>query len=138
MYNQKLLMSGLLVLFVLSQTISIYGKTLIAEPNTILIGFCSYMQRYDGSILAGSAIRRVEPIYPEEAKKKGISGSVVVKVTVDEEGNVISANALKGHKLLRKAAIEAAKGWKFSPTSLSGKPVKVVGTLSFFFNKATK
>jgi TonB family protein len=83
--------------------------------------------------LSESATRTVEPKYPEEAKKKGIKGSVVVEVTTDEEGKVSKARALTGHKLLRKAAIEAAKDWRFTPTQLNGKPVKIVGTITFIF-----
>jgi TonB family protein len=140
LHKQKLLLSGLLIMFVLSQTILMDGKTLAAKSNTTLINFCSYVQRRQYDTLAGSATRRVEPKYPEEAKKKGIKGGVIVEVKVDEEGKVIAAKALTGHKLLRSAAIEAAKGWRFTPTQLSGKPVKVVGTITFVFKdvEATK
>ena len=58
----------------------------------------------------------------------------MVEVTVDEQGNVISARALSGHPLLKDAATNAAKGWKFSPTMLTGVPVKVIGTITFNFN----
>jgi len=43
-----------------------------------------------------------------------VSGAVVVEVTVDEQGNVISARAISGPPLLRDAAVDAARGWKFS------------------------
>jgi protein TonB len=59
---------------------------------------------------------------------------VVVEVTVDEAGNVISARPISGHPLLKDAAVAAAKGWKFSPTMLTGVPVKVIGTITFNFN----
>jgi protein TonB len=62
-----------------------------------------------------------------------VSGTVVVEVLVDEEGNVSSARAVSGHPLLKDAAVEAAREWKFSPTSLDGKAVRVVGTITFNF-----
>jgi len=90
--------------------------------------------RKSGGVLQGSAIRRVEPAYPPLAKAARISGSVVVEVTVDEEGNVFAARAISGHPLLKDVAVEAARGWQFAPTSLSGVRVKVIGTLTFNFH----
>jgi hypothetical protein len=58
---------------------------------------------------------------------------VTVNVTVDENGFVIAAQAVSGHPLLRGAAETAARAACFSPTLLSGKPVKVAGRLSYNF-----
>jgi periplasmic protein TonB len=90
--------------------------------------------RKSGGVLAGSAIRRAEPIYPPLAKAARVSGAVVVEVTVDEEGDILSARALSGHPLLKDSAAAAARGWKFTPTTLEGVPVKVVGTITFNFS----
>src|SRR5437868_3652119 len=75
-----------------------------------------YGTRSGGKVLTDSAVTRVEPQYPPLAKAAGVSGQVVVEVTVDEAGNVISARAVSGHPLLRDPAITAACGWKFKPT----------------------
>ena len=61
------------------------------------------------------------------------SGTVTVRVTVDETGSVTSAKAVSGHPLLQAAAVAAARQAKFSPTLLSGKPVKVSGVLTYNF-----
>jgi TonB family protein len=90
--------------------------------------------RKSGGVLAGSVIRRAEPIYPPLAKAARVSGAVVVEATVDEEGDVISARPLSGHPLLKESAAAAARGWKFTPTTLQGTPVKVVGTITFNFS----
>lgn len=90
--------------------------------------------RKSGGVFQGSATRRVEPAYPPLAKAAQVSGSVVVEVTVDEEGGVISARAISGHPLLKDAAVTAAQGWRFSQTKLEGVPVKVIGTITFNFN----
>src|SRR5438093_91693 len=84
-----------------------------------------------GAVLEASAIKRVKPVYPADAK---ITGTVVVEVTIDENGNVILARTTSGHPLLMGPALAAARGWKFSPTQLSGVPVKVIGTLTFNFS----
>jgi TonB family protein len=90
--------------------------------------------RKSGGVLQQSAIKRVEPVYPSRASAQGISGPVLVEITTDEEGNVIKARALSGHIVLKEAALEAARGWVFAPTRLSGVPVKVIGVLKFNFN----
>jgi TonB family protein len=60
---------------------------------------------------------RVQPVYPEIAKRMKISGVVEVKVTVDAEGKVSDAKALSGNRLLSSAAEEAVRKWKFAPGS---------------------
>lgn len=90
--------------------------------------------RRSGGLLQNSAMKRVSPEYPSDAKAARVGGSVVVEITVDEEGNVISARAISGDELLRGAAVRAARQWKFKGTTLSGVPVKVIGTITFNFN----
>lgn len=84
-------------------------------------------------VLVTSAIKRVDPEYPSLAKAANVSGTVLVEITIDETGNVISARAVSGHPLLKAAAVDAARQWQFSPTTLSGEPVRVAGTLVFNF-----
>lgn len=86
-----------------------------------------------GGVLAGKAIQSPQPPYPAMARAAGIEGAVVVELTVSESGGVQSARAISGHPLLRDAAVQAARGWAFSPTMLSGVQVKVVGTIAFDF-----
>ncbi len=87
----------------------------------------------NGGILNGKAISLPKPPYPAAAKAVGVSGSVTVQVLIDENGDVVSATAVSGHPLLRAASVEAAQGAKFSPTKLSGIPVKVSGVITYNF-----
>lgn len=89
--------------------------------------------RKSGDVIQGEAIHQVTPVYPPLARAAQITGSVVVEVAIDEEGNVITARALSGHPLLKDSALEAARQWKFAPTTLEGKAVKVIGSLTFNF-----
>jgi TonB family protein len=86
-----------------------------------------------GGVLNGKAISKPEPAYPQTAKAVHASGMVTVLVTVDESGNVVEASAASGHPLLQAAAVAAARQAKFSPTLLSGRPVKVTGVLTYNF-----
>jgi len=67
------------------------------------------------------------------AKAVKASGTVTVQVLVDERGNVVSASAVSGHPLLQQSAVSAARQAKFSPTLLSGQPVKVSGVITYNF-----
>lgn len=86
-----------------------------------------------GGVLNGKAISKPAPAYPPIARAARSSGMVVVQVKIDRCGNVVSAEAVSGAPLLRQAAVDAAKKWRFSPTLLSGYPVKVIGTITFNF-----
>lgn len=86
-----------------------------------------------GGIINGRAIELPKPDYPKEVRKKKISGQVFVKVLLGYDGNVISAEATKGPTELFNVSIEAAKKARFAPTTLSGKPVKVSGTIIYNF-----
>ena len=87
-----------------------------------------------GGILNGKAVEKPAPAYPRMGVVR-VDSTVVVQVMVDEEGKVVSAQAVSGHPLLRQAAVDAARKARFSPTLLSGKPVKVTGTLSYNFKR---
>jgi len=84
-------------------------------------------------VINGEAISLPQPVYPAPAKALRLSGDVTVQVTIDEEGNVISAVATSGHPLLKQAAVDAARRAKFKPTLLSGQPVKVTGIITYKF-----
>jgi TonB family protein len=86
-----------------------------------------------GGVLNSKAIEKPLPNYPEVARAAGASGTVVVQVSVDEEGRVEKARAVSGHPLLQSAAVEAAYRARFSPTKLSGNPVKVFGVITYNF-----
>jgi protein TonB len=86
-----------------------------------------------GGVLNGKATSLPKPAYPAAARAVQASGSVSVQVLIDEGGRVVSASAVSGHPLLRAAAVAAARGARFSPTLLSGQPVKVSGVITYNF-----
>jgi protein TonB len=86
-----------------------------------------------GGVLNGKAVRLVQPPYPAIARSAHASGQVRVQITIDENGNVVSATPVSGHPLLQGAAVAAARQSKFTPTKLSGMPVKVTGVIIYNF-----
>jgi zinc protease len=86
-----------------------------------------------GGVLNGKVISKPDANFPQEAKKAGVFGTVTVRVLVDEQGDVISAQAISGPVELRQTAEAAARRSKFSQTRLAGKPVKVSGVITYNF-----
>jgi protein TonB len=86
-----------------------------------------------GGVLNGTAIALPPPVYPETAKRMRTQGTVIVDVVLDETGKVVSATATSGPPMLRDAAVQAALKARFSPTKLSGHPVKVSGVINYKF-----
>ncbi len=92
------------------------------------------MKPVSGGVLNGSAISLPSPSYPEVARRMRASGNVVVEVVIDENGKVISARAVNGNALLRDVSVQAAYRARFSPSKLSGQPVKVAGIINYNFS----
>ena len=86
-----------------------------------------------GGVLNGKAISLPKPAYPPIARAAHAAGTVTVQVLIDENGNVVSAKAVSGHPLLQAVAVSAARQARFSPTKLSGQPVKVTGVIQYNF-----
>ena len=85
--------------------------------------------------LTDKGTSKIVPTYPQIAKSAGVSGLVRVKVVVDEKGSVASIAWIEGPMLLRQAAQDAARQWKFPPTIVDGKPVRVAGYIDFAFSR---
>lgn len=83
--------------------------------------------------LVGKTRTRVPPSYPALARTARVTGSVTVYLVVNEKGEVESVVRADGPQQLQQAAMDAARRWKFNPTVIDGKPVRVTGYLSFNF-----
>lgn len=87
-----------------------------APPRRIAIG---------GNVQAARLVNRVQPVYPEEASKEKISGTVKLHVVIAKDGKVQQIQVVSGHPLLVQAAIDAVRQWQYQPTLLNGQPVEV-------------
>jgi protein TonB len=70
-------------------------------------------------------ITQVSPEYPEMARMAELEGVVMVQIGVNEFGDVVEANVVKGIEGLNQAAIEAVYKWKFKPAKQRDIPVPV-------------
>ena len=78
-------------------------------------------------------ISRVNPVYPELAKRSGIEATVIVNVLLNTRGDVEKAEMLKSHPLFDEAALAAARQFRFTPGRQRLKPVRVWMSIPFRF-----
>ena len=81
---------------------------------------------------------QVVPDYPKDAKRKGIQGTVVLFLAVDEKGHVSRTKVISGHPLLAASAVEAAKRLRFRPYYLYDEAVESEGPISYLFKCSPK
>lgn len=86
-----------------------------------------------GDVLVPKLIKRVDPVYPEAARRAGVQGLILLEATTDEKGNVAAIRVLKSIPELDQAAIDALKKWKYEPFIIEGKPKGVVFTVTIKF-----
>lgn len=87
----------------------------------------------DVGSLVERATQRLSPAYPPAARAARVSGVVTVYVVVNEKGSVEEVRRAAGPSMLRRAAEDAVRRWKFRPETRDGQPVKVAGHIAFNF-----
>lgn len=103
-----------------------------AEPVSPPVGDQPY--RVGGDVKAPVVIRRVEPMYTEEARERRISGIVIIEAIIDRTGRVTDAKVLKPLPYgLDQMALDAIRQWEFRPATLNGEPVEVFFNLTMNF-----
>ena len=86
-----------------------------------------------GDVKPARLIKSVQPVYPQMARTQHVSGTVQVDALIDAEGNVSSMKVLSGPALLRDAALQSLKQWKYQPAELDGKPTSMHLTVNLQF-----
>jgi TonB family protein len=86
-----------------------------------------------GRIVEPRKLHSVPPVYPEDARKARVQGTVVLECTISPQGRVTDVRVLHGNPRLDQAAIDAVKQWAYTPALLDGKAVPVIMTVSVNF-----
>lgn len=99
-----------------------------AEPKPLVRG---------GVVTAPKLLHAVQPAYPPLANTNRVEGDVQLQALIDQNGKVISAKVISGPVLLRNAAMDAVRQWRYSPALLDGKPISMEYkvTVSFRLNQ---
>ena len=85
--------------------------------------------RVGGNVQQANIVSRVSPVYPADAKRDRIQGTVRLEVTIDKEGHVQSVSLVDGPAALVQSAVDAVSLWVYKPTLLNGQPVEVITTV---------
>lgn len=85
-------------------------------------------------VMASQRIGGPMPVYPPEAKKARIQGTVLIDVVISKDGSVLSPEVTSGPKELRESALDAVRQWKYKPFLLNGEPVEVKTTIHVVYS----
>ncbi len=89
-------------------------------------------------IVSGRLVNKTDPRYPKEAHKDKTRASVVLEATIEKNGNVTDLSIISGNLVLADAAVDAVRGWKFEPYTVSARAVQVRQQLTFNFDPGKK
>jgi TonB family protein len=89
--------------------------------------------RVGGNVQRAKIITRVQPEYPEEARRNRIQGTVRLHLTLQKDGTVEQLEVVSGHPLLQQSALDAARQWRYQPTLLNGLPVEIDTTVDVIY-----
>ena len=84
-------------------------------------------------VIAGNILSKVTPVYPADAKKARIQGTVALEAVIGKTGDVEQLKTISGPKLLEQSAIDAVRQWKYKPFLLNGDPVDVKTTINVIY-----
>jgi TonB family protein len=135
---------GILII-VLSQSLICFAQTStpppIAAPSDVASPpseQSSPSRAESNAIVPGKLIREEDPIYPKEAQKQKLKGTVTLVVTIEENGNVRNAAITSGNRILGEATLKAAHKWRFEPYTQHGRAISVWQNLAFDFAPGQK
>ena len=86
-----------------------------------------------GNVAAGRMIKRVPPVYPEDARRNYTQGTVRLLAIIQEDGSVGELRVARGVCSLSKAAIDAIKQWKYQPFLANGQNLRIYTTIETVF-----
>jgi protein TonB len=113
-----------------SATISVFpgqGRSNVnVEPPKVLA--------ISAGIAAGMQIKNTPPVYPLIAKSARVSGTVVLHATISKTGTIENLRVVSGPDMLRQAAVDAVKTWRYKPYMLNNEPVEVETTVNVIFS----
>jgi periplasmic protein TonB len=82
-------------------------------------------QHVSSGVMQGMLIDKVVPAYPAIARATRTSGAVILQATISRAGTIENLRVISGPAMLRQAALDAVKQWRYRPYMLNGQPVEV-------------
>ena len=97
---------------------SALGSVLSASPALPKLGV-----PVSEGIAGGTLVHKVQPVYPLEARRLHLEGTVILDATITQEGQIENLKLVSGDPVLAKAATEAVTKWRYTPYLLNGRPI---------------
>jgi periplasmic protein TonB len=85
-------------------------------------------------VIQGMAISQPKPLYPPIAKAAHVSGQVVLHAIISKQGTITQLTAISGPEMLKGAALDAVRTWRYKPYILNNEPTEVETTITVNFN----
>lgn len=89
--------------------------------------------RLSSVLVAGLLVYKPAPSYPAIAREAGVQGTVALQATISKNGTIENLRVVSGPELLRQAALDAVKTWRYRPYLLNNAPVEVETTVNVVF-----
>jgi TonB family protein len=105
-----------------------------SESGTLLSTVLPQRVKVVQGVVQGMVVHRVAPVYPPEAKRARIQGTVVLAAIIGKDGKIKNLNVISGPSMLVDAAVGAVQQWRYRPYVLQGEPVEVDTTITVNFN----
>jgi TonB family protein len=83
--------------------------------------------------MAANVLSSPQPSYPKLASLTRMQGEVVMQAIISKEGSIEDVRVIKGHRLLRSAATNAVRSWRYRPFLINGQPVEVATIVTVDF-----
>ena len=90
--------------------------------------------RISSGVMQGQILQKTQPVYPPIAKAAHMQGTVTLHAIISKTGTIESLTAISGPEMLKGAALDAVKSWRYKPYLLNGEPTEVDTTVIVNFN----
>ena len=107
--------------------------SLVSAPTKLPAAPVVSTLRISQGVSQGLLIKKVQPVYPQNAKSMRLEGPVDMEAVIDKEGKITNLKVLKGQPVLARAAMEAVRQWRYKPYYLDGEPVEIQTQITILF-----
>jgi protein TonB len=108
---------------------SVFGRPAVSGGKVVVLE----KVRLSAGVAGGLLRKKTPPVYPSIAKAAHVEGTVVIQATISKAGLIESPHIVSGPVMLRQAALDAVRNWRYRPYLLNGEPVEVETTVNVVF-----
>lgn len=84
-----------------------------------------HQTKIQSGVMSGRLVKKVNPVYPPEARSAYIQGTVMLMAIISKEGDIVNLEVTDGPIELAGSAVDAVRRWKYLPYTRNGEPIAV-------------